>query len=668
MQESHSAYRPDIDGLRAIAVLAVVGYHAFPGIVRGGFVGVDVFFVISGFLISSFILTEIRVGSFSFSNFYARRIRRIFPALILVTSATLAFGWYALSQSEYIELGKLTVASAAFFANFALWDASGYFNIAAEFKPLLHLWSLGIEEQFYIIWPILLTLFWRRRGRIQAAIFALVLLSFALNIFLMWRDPVAAFFFPFSRFWELLLGASLAYQTMSAAVTDESTKTVNEPVNVRAPLRNAISVIGLLLILGSVLLLRKDMAYPGWWALLPTAGTLLHIWAGPNAWLNRIISGHRVLVFIGLISYPLYLWHWPMIAYIKILGLDWSVSAIRMLKACAVVVAGIAAWFTYQYVEKPIRRAKYLTHVLSLCVAMSIVMVLGVVVYVADGFVGRFSDTERQVLKTANDAATGYDENYRNGTCLLRRDQNFHDFSPVCFAKLGADEIAKGVLLWGDSEAAHFYPGMKSYFQGANTGLTQLTSNDCPALFDYTNEKYPFCPASNKFVMDWAKQHKPRVVILAAYWFNYPTYAEVEKTVRWLKAEGIEKVIIVGPVPEFRISQPKLLVRAIQGTNIPERLKTPFYDSLSTIDRTLREIALRTGAVFVSPLSLLCEHDQCIVAMGGKVEGLMAWDMSHLTPFGSRFVVDRLLATHLEKLNVDNAVNSHPLPARGPTH
>ena len=646
-RNSQSRYRPDIDGLRAIAVLAVVGYHAFPGIISGGFVGVDVFFVISGFLISSFILTEIHTSTFSFSNFYARRIRRIFPALILVAGATLAFGWVALSQSEYIELGKLTAASAAFVANFALWDASGYFNIAAEFKPLLHLWSLGIEEQFYIIWPVFLVLIWRRGTRLDAAIFVLVLLSFALNIFLMQRDPVAAFFLPLSRFWELLLGAILAHRNQRAINSDNNEKPVSSPTDSHKLLKNAISALGLFLILGSALLLKNEMAYPGWWALLPTVGTLLHLWAGPNAWLNRTISAHRALVFIGLISYPLYLWHWPMIAYIKILDLDWSVNAIRALKACAVIVAGIAAWLTYQYVEKPIRRATQMKHVQSLCVAMSIVLTLGIIVYVADGFVSRFSDTEKQVLKVADDIATGYNEYYRQGTCLLRRSQNSSDFSPTCFAKPGSGGIAGGALLWGDSEAAQFYPGIQSYLQGADTGFTQLNSNDCPPLFGYTNERYPFCPSTNKFVLEWVKQHKPRVVILAAYWFSYPGYAEVEKTVLALKTAGIEKVVIIGPTPEFRIDQPKLVIRAIRGTSIPVRLKTPFYDILTKIDRTLQDIAQRTGADFVSPLALLCEHDQCIVAMDGKAEGLMAWDTSHLTPFGSKFVVDRIMGKYI---------------------
>lgn len=664
----HLEYRPDIDGLRAMAVLSVIGYHAFPGIVKGGFVGVDVFFVISGFLISGFILNGIRAKTFSFADFYARRIRRIFPALLLVLFATLAFGWIALSPAEYIELGKLTVASSAFVSNFALWGASGYFDIAAEFKPLLHLWSLGIEEQFYIIWPVLLLLLWKRTARREIAIVVLVFLSFSFNVFLMRTDPVATFFLPFSRFWELLFGALLAYRNLRATGSNAT----GRPTTAFAAIlngeilvvRNAASGLGLMLILGSVLLLRKDNPYPGWWALLPTAGTLLHIWAGPDVWLNRKLSAHPALVFVGLISYPLYLWHWPIISYIKILDFDWSVNAIRALKAGAVVVSGVVAWLTYQFVERPIRRAEYRQYVVPLCIAMGIVLVLGLVIVVEKGFVDRFSETERQVLKIANDAATGYNDNSGDGRCLLSRNQNHNDFSPKCFAKNGPDGTAGGILLWGDSEAAHFYPGIASYLHGTGVGFTQLTSNDCPALMEYTHAKYPSCPSTNKFVMGWAKQHRPRLVILAGYWFNYPNHTGIENTVRALKAAGIEKILIVGPVPEFRVYQPKLVVRAINGTSIPERLGTPFYERLSIIDRALMEIADRAGAAYESPLSLLCEADNCLVVAGGKVEGLMAWDMSHLTPFGSRFVVDRLFAKHLEKLRVKVAADVLPVQAR----
>lgn len=211
----HPKYRPDIDGLRAVAVLSVVGFHAFPLFVKGGFIGVDIFFVISGYLISIIIVGSLERNSFSFIEFYSRRIKRIFPALLLVLIACFAFGWDALLADEYKQLGKHIAGGAGFISNFLFWGDSGYFDNAAETKPLLHLWSLGIEEQFYIIWPLLLWLAWKKRFNLLTITIAVVVISFALNIGeVKGDDAVAAFYSPQTRFWELLVGSVLAYMTM----------------------------------------------------------------------------------------------------------------------------------------------------------------------------------------------------------------------------------------------------------------------------------------------------------------------------------------------------------------------------------------------------------------------------------------------------------------------
>src|SRR5712691_3601829 len=207
-------YSPDIDGLRAIAILSVIGFHAFPGYVEGGFVGVDIFFVISGFLISGLIFKELEQGNFRFANFYARRIKCIFPALILVISACLVLGWFVLLSDEYKQLGKHIVAGMAFISNFALRDESGYFDTAAELKPLLHLWSLGIEEQFYIVWPPLLLFAYRRGLNLILLIILIAVASFALNIWIIDMDPISSFYLPETRFWELMTGGILAYITL----------------------------------------------------------------------------------------------------------------------------------------------------------------------------------------------------------------------------------------------------------------------------------------------------------------------------------------------------------------------------------------------------------------------------------------------------------------------
>jgi peptidoglycan/LPS O-acetylase OafA/YrhL len=230
---SHPKYRPDIDGLRAVAVLSVLGFHAFPDVLKAGFIGVDIFFVISGYLISSIIFENIDRGSFSFGQFYGRRIQRIFPALSLVLASCLIFGWFGLLEDEFKQLGKHVAAGAGFVSNFVLWQESGYFDNAAELKPLLHLWSLAIEEQFYIVWPVLLLMVWRRKLLFWLVFAGLLIGSFAISVYLVRVDRVAAFYFPGSRVWELLAGVLLAYLAIRPILWQPSKRQ-----------RNAASVLG----------------------------------------------------------------------------------------------------------------------------------------------------------------------------------------------------------------------------------------------------------------------------------------------------------------------------------------------------------------------------------------------------------------------------------------
>lgn len=296
-----TAYRPDIDGLRAVAVLSVVAFHLSPNLLRGGFTGVDVFFVISGFLITSIILKGLGRGSFSLLDFYARRIRRILPALLLVLVAVFVAGWFLLFDGEYRVPGKHVAGATAFLSNFIYWGESGYFDKDAKTKVLLHLWSLGIEEQFYVVWPALLMLVSRFRHGIVAAIVVTIVLSFAVNIHLSGRAPAEAFYSPASRAWELMVGCALAWL-------------VGRGWQLQGAPAQAASAAGFGLLAAGFLLPDHASAFPGWWALLPTLGAFLVIAAGPQALPNRLILTNRAAVAVGLISYPLYLWHWPLLA------------------------------------------------------------------------------------------------------------------------------------------------------------------------------------------------------------------------------------------------------------------------------------------------------------------------------------------------------------------
>jgi peptidoglycan/LPS O-acetylase OafA/YrhL len=338
---SQHAYRPDLDGLRAVAVLAVLAFHAFPKALPGGFAGVDVFFVISGFLISGIIFEALRAGRFSFVDFYWRRVRRIFPALVLVLAACLGLGWMLLLPDEYRSLGKHAAAGAGFLSNIVLWREAGYFATAAELEPLLHLWSLGVEEQYYLVWPLALAFFAARPRALPWMIAGLAAASFALNVWLTPRAPSAAFYLPMTRFWELMAGSALAYHVHYGSLARR--------------MADLKATAGLALVAAGIALLSADRAFPGWWALPPVVGTALLISAGPAAWINRRILSNPVMVYIGLISYPLYLWHWPLLAYARISAGGEPRAALRL---ALLATSFVLACLTYELVEKKIRFAR----------------------------------------------------------------------------------------------------------------------------------------------------------------------------------------------------------------------------------------------------------------------------------------------------------------------
>lgn len=271
-------YRADIDGLRAIAVMAVVGFHYFCGVIPNGFVGVDVFFVISGFLISGILFDALANKQFSFVNFYSRRIQRIFPALSLVLLFSLVAGWFLFLPADYAQLGKHVSAGAGFVSNLVLWSEAGYFDQASATKPLLHLWSLGIEEQFYIFYPLILPFIWRMPKAAFQWMLLITATSFFLNVYQVSVDVTATYYLPITRLWELSAGGLIALYCFDGR---------NESRSEYLAVRNAMSILGLGLILLTTILLPSHTRFPGWWAALPVCGTAALIWAGPQALVNR---------------------------------------------------------------------------------------------------------------------------------------------------------------------------------------------------------------------------------------------------------------------------------------------------------------------------------------------------------------------------------------------
>ena len=382
-------YRPDVDGLRALAVLAVIGFHAYPEWVHGGFVGVDVFFVISGYLISGIIFSALERGRFSFADFYARRIRRIFPALVLVLAACYAAGWFLLFADRFMQLGKHIAGGAGFVSNYVFWNESGYFDAAAETKPLQHLWSLGIEEQFYLAWPLLVYVTWKSRLNLLAVTGLALILSMALNLVEIRRDLVGTFYSPFTRFWELMSGGVLAY--LSATHGDSwlarRARAGMARIAGDATMRDACGGLGLIVILATVALLDRSRHFPGLWAGLPVAGASLIILAGPEATLNKRVLSARLVVGLGLISYPLYLWHWPLLSFARLVMGETPSALVR---TAAVLVSVALAWVTYRVLESPIRFGPRRAWVApALCVAMALVGVSGYLTFQRDGLLAR---------------------------------------------------------------------------------------------------------------------------------------------------------------------------------------------------------------------------------------------------------------------------------------
>jgi len=349
-----SAYRPDIDGLRAIAILGVLGFHASSDTVPGGFCGVDVFFVISGFLITGILLRELDTKAFSIPRFYMRRARRLFPALIVVLLVTLGVGWLILLPGEFKDVGTDAGAGAAFFSNLRLYsNATPYFFV--KNRPLLHLWSLGVEEQFYLLWPIFIYWAWRF-GRQSMGIVAtvIVMVSLISNVSIVSLNPPAAFFLPWNRLWELTLGSILAIYGLPTSIQPpEHNSAITLKIGwLRRRQADLCGFAGMGLLGASYFAAKDNIEFPGLWALPPTIGAALIIFGGSEGFINRRLLSHRPMVFVGKISYPLYLWHWPILCYARLMAPTLNSP---WLSIALIALAFVLAYISYAYVELPVR-------------------------------------------------------------------------------------------------------------------------------------------------------------------------------------------------------------------------------------------------------------------------------------------------------------------------
>ncbi len=612
-----SGYRPDIDALRALAVLSVVAFHAFPGILPGGFVGVDIFFVISGYLITSHILRELEVEQFSIGNFYSRRIRRIFPALLIVLVGSYLIGWFNLLPAEFKELGKHVAGGALSVANLVLWKEAGYFDASADHKPLLHLWSLGVEEQFYLFWPLILWAVTRVKRSPMWAISALGILSFVSCVIVVRSDPTTAFYWPITRAWELMVGSLLAYREFSRDQRDVHHAETGV-------------IAGVVLLVASIVLMNSRLTFPGWWALGPTVGAYLVIRGGQQSRLMRRICVRPVLL-AGLISYPLYLFHWPLLSFLRMMST--GVPAWYM-RAAAVAVAIPAAWVTYRFIELPIRRSRWPS---SLAVTL-LVLVLGA------GFAGYNAfDRNGMEFRMAHltsqfaDGNFDLDHEWRKGACYL--ESPVETFSPHCVEQ-GAAPL---VFLWGDSRAAAIYPGFRDQRAAFGVRVAEYSASGCPPLLGGTDR----CGRINEGALSALKAARPHTLVLTANWTE-DRLAGLDRTVSAAREAGVARIVLLGQVATWQSPLPTLywVYWRAHHQELPARSNYAVDPRATQLDREGEETAKRLGIEYVSAYRAMCDANGCLTRTGSGRGMLMSFDDSHLTPSGAHVVV-RALATQL---------------------
>lgn len=620
-------YRPDIDGLRAIAVLSVLVFHAFPGVLRGGFVGVDVFFVISGYLISAIIFEGLAGGSFSFPGFYARRIRRIFPALILVMAACFALGWRLLFPNEMEQLGKHILGSSGFVQNYVLRNESGYFDASADAKPLLHIWSLSVEEQFYLAWPFLAWSAWRARWSLPATMAALAAGSFLLSLLGTGDYPVRTFYSPFTRAWEFLAGGLLAWVTTSrrpppegpkggaAALLDWLRSTATPDVR---------AATGMLLLIPGIWLIDKERGFPGFQALMPVLGTALLISAGMEAWINRRLLSIRWLAGIGLISYPLYLWHWPLLSFLRIV--DGGEPALAW-RAGAVAASFVLAWLTWRVVERPIRLGKHAGRkTVALASTIAVAACMGYATMEQKGWADR--EHVRRAAAVHGQLEGPLWKYTSNATCLDRYGSREVRTFGWWFCMTNRD-APPDLLLLGSSFANHLYPGMALHPEiGRNTvlsiGSCSIDESGEAAAARW-RDQHP-CSAER-----WQEQRQLIDRVVASGSLRYAildglnpvqsprTMEMIRERIEHLERHKIEVIVFVPHLRDPSVNIRRCFRRALKDAAANCRLDRKEHDALLAGFRPLMDALARTHPQvrFFDQNELVCGPSTCSFVLDG---------------------------------------------------
>lgn len=613
--------RRDIDGLRALAVIPVVLFHFGISPFSGGFVGVDVFFVISGFLITGILYREISAGRFSFVNFWARRARRILPALSVVLITTLALGWLLMTDKDFSKLGRAVRYQSMFISNMLFMRQDGYFQPASELNPLLHTWSLAVEEQYYVVFPFLIALLMRHFRHWRWMLFAVLLVSFTLNIFYIAHKPEVAFFSLPTRAWEMLCGAMLAVLPSSRRV---------RPFHCQV-----VAVAGLIAILTAIFTFDRNTSFPGWAAAVPVLGAVALIWSGAQGptYVGQVLSA-RILVWIGLLSYSLYLWHWPIYVYANSISSD----GIQPLEATGWILLSLGiAWLSLRFIELPFREKRLVSGqgrmLIAGLLAMAALGVSGSVIRSADGFPHRLTGEAQAYAKARL---------WRAGqlNCMLVTSDKQLDRACLLGEKPG---ISPSRMVWGDSHAAALMPGLQIAAAQAGEPVWLYSMSACPPIISEQPRKK--CRDFNDRTMEQIRLLHIKDVMLASSWTLYmyvredgnknmllahnddPAQAEVRMAeairarVAAIRDAGAQ-VWLFKEVPQQRKGSVDRLIslsrigrtsaalgRPLEEHLAHERFLNKLFDSMSAAD---------PGVHIIDPTPMMCGTETCNIEVDGQ--------------------------------------------------
>jgi len=615
-------HRNDIDGLRALAVVPIVLFHAGFLWISGGFVGVDVFFVISGYLITKILLKEMEEGTYSVAKFYQRRILRIFPALVALLLVVSVLGYFFLFPTEFKEYGQSMYSAALFYSNIFFWRKSGYFAGASEHKALLHTWSLAVEEQFYLFFPLLLSLvakFFKQQYRLAIAV--VVVVSFALSVYWVRHNPNAAFYLLPTRVWELGLGSLVAATPLT---------------NVGKSVRNGLSFVGLALLAYAMFALTTAMPFPGINAVYPCLGAALLIAFGEDTMVGNLL-GSKPLVWIGLISYSLYLWHWPLLVFARLqYGDELSVG----VAIGAILAATVAAVISYRFVEQPFRTRKFRQLSSGPILRWGVASIVGLAAmgFGINRFASALSTLPAAVKRIA--AFTNYDKRdeyrfqFRPDGCFLVSNANFKQYKKNDCLTFGTDK--PNYLVLGDSHAAHLWRAISEQFP--NASVSQATAAGGRALIGGKGE--PGSTQLKNYIFDeYLPKHRFNCVFLSGRWRaeDMPHLAE---TVNYI-SKYADKVVVLGPTIEYEGDLPVLLARGTLQKNTDLR---HFLNPAQKItDTEMQKILSGTKARYFSVYSTVCPDEANKPCIQEAPNGdPMEFDYGHFTLAGSRFVAKKL--------------------------